>query len=44
MKLLWQPSEQVIEQAQLTQFARQVIRKRRLEVNNYPEFYSWSVD
>ena len=44
MKLLWQPSEQVIEQAQLTQFARQVIRKRRLEVSNYPEFYRWSVD
>ncbi|MGH8739475.1 MAG: acetoacetate--CoA ligase [Burkholderiales bacterium] len=44
MKLLWQPSEQAIEQAQLTQFARQVIRKRRLEANSYPEFYRWSVD
>ena len=44
MKLLWQPSEQVIEQAQLTQFARQVIRKRRLDINSYPEFYRWSVD
>jgi len=44
MKLLWQPSEEAIEQAQLTQFARQVIRKRRLEVSSYPEFYRWSVD
>ncbi len=44
MKALWQPSEQVIEQAQLTQFARQVIRKRRLEINSYSEFYQWSVD
>jgi acetoacetyl-CoA synthetase len=44
MKLLWQPSEEAIEQAQLTQFARQVIRKRRLEANSYPEFYRWSVD
>jgi acetoacetyl-CoA synthetase len=44
MKPLWQPSEQVVEQAQLTQFARQVIRKRRLEVNSYPDFYRWSVD
>jgi acetoacetyl-CoA synthetase len=44
MKLLWQPSEEAIEQAQLTQFARQVIRKRRLEANSYPEFYGWSVD
>jgi acetoacetyl-CoA synthetase len=43
-RLLWQPSEEAIEQAQLTQFARQVIRKRRLEVNTYPEFYRWSVD
>ncbi|HWM42736.1 MAG TPA: acetoacetate--CoA ligase, partial [Burkholderiales bacterium] len=44
MKLLWQPSEEAIEQAQLTQFARQVIRKRRLEVGSYPEFYRWSVE
>ncbi|HEX6317711.1 MAG TPA: acetoacetate--CoA ligase [Burkholderiales bacterium] len=44
MKPLWQPSEQLVEQAQLTQFARQVIRKRRLEINSYPEFYQWSVD
>ncbi|HEX2197074.1 MAG TPA: AMP-binding protein, partial [Burkholderiales bacterium] len=44
MKLMWQPSEQAIEQAQLTQFARQVIRKRRLEINSYPEFYRWSVE
>ncbi len=44
MKLLWQPSEEAIDQAQLTQFARQVIRKRRLELNSYPEFYRWSVE
>ncbi len=44
MTPLWQPAEPVIEQAQLTQFARQVIRKRRLELNSYPEFYRWSVD
>jgi acetoacetyl-CoA synthetase len=43
-KLMWQPSERAIEEAQLTQFARQVIRKRRLDVNSYPEFYRWSVD
>src|SRR5512138_3902132 len=42
-ELLWQPSERAIEEAQLTQFARQVIRKRRLEVNSYPEFYAWSI-
>ena len=43
-KILWQPSEQAIEQAQLTQFARQVVRKRHLDLNSYPEFYQWSID
>ena len=42
--MLWQPSERAIEEAQLTQFARQVIRKRKLEFNTYPEFYRWTVD
>jgi acetoacetyl-CoA synthetase len=43
-KLLWQPSEAAIEQAQLTQFARQVVRKRKLDLNTYPDFYRWTVD
>ncbi|HEX6295944.1 MAG TPA: acetoacetate--CoA ligase [Burkholderiales bacterium] len=43
MKPLWSPSEQAIEQAQLTQFARQVVRKRHLDLNSYAEFYQWSV-
>src|SRR5437588_12290950 len=43
-ELLWQPSERAIEEASLTQFARQVIRKRQLEANSYPEFYRWSAD
>jgi acetoacetyl-CoA synthetase len=43
MKPLWSPSEQAIEQAQLTQFARQVVRKRHLDLNNYAEFYQWSI-
>src|SRR6266513_230320 len=42
--ILWQPSEGAIEQAQITQFARQIVRKRRLELNSYPEFYRWTVD
>ena len=36
-EVLWQPSERAIEEAQVTQFARQVIRKRKLDVNTYPE-------
>jgi len=42
--VLWQPSEEAIEQAQLTQFARHCVRKFRLEENNYPAFYRWTVD
>ena len=44
MKKLWEPSERAVEDAQLTQFARQVVRKRRLELNGYAEFYRWSVE
>jgi acetoacetyl-CoA synthetase len=43
-KQLWAPGERAIEEAQLTQFARQVVRKRRLDLNSYPDFYRWSVD
>jgi acetoacetyl-CoA synthetase len=43
-RLLWQPSARDIEEAQVTQFARQVIRKRRLELNTYADFYRWTVD
>ena len=43
-KILWQPGERAVEEAQLTQFARQVVRKRKLDLNSYPEFYKWSVD
>jgi acetoacetyl-CoA synthetase len=42
--ILWQPSEREVEEAQVTQFARQVIRKHRLEFNTYPEFHQWSVE
>src|SRR5438045_4553977 len=42
-KKLWEPSERAIEEAQVTQFARQVIRKRKLDANSYDEFYDWSV-
>src|SRR4026209_1574631 len=41
---LWEPSSRAVEEAQLTQFARQVVRKRRLELNSYPDFYRWSLE
>jgi len=44
MEPIWSPSEQAIEQAQITQFARHIVRKYKLELNTYPEFYQWTVD
>ena len=44
MTPIWEPSEQAIESAQLTQFARQVVRKHRLDFNTYADFYRWTVD
>ena len=41
--VLWEPSERVIENALVTQFARHAVRKHRLELNTYPEFYQWTV-
>ncbi|HLX80599.1 MAG TPA: acetoacetate--CoA ligase [Burkholderiales bacterium] len=41
---IWAPTEQAIEQAQITQFARHVVRKYKLELNTYPEFYQWTID
>ncbi|MGH8691221.1 MAG: AMP-binding protein, partial [Burkholderiales bacterium] len=42
--ILWQPAERSIEEAQVTQFARQLVRKHRLELNTYPDFHRWTVD
>ncbi len=34
----------MIEAALATQFARQMVRKHRLELNTYAEFYRWTID
>ena len=44
MQPMWQPSAEAIEQAQLTQFARHAVRKHRLDLNTYADFYRWTVD
>src|SRR5213595_2860590 len=44
MEPIWRPSAEAIEKAQVRQFARQLIRKHRLELNTYPDFYKWTVD
>ena len=41
-RILWQPDARAVEEAQVTQFARQVIRKRKLDLNSYPDFYRWT--
>jgi acetoacetyl-CoA synthetase len=41
---IWQPTPEAIESAQLTQFARQVVRKHRLDFNTYADFYRWTID
>ena len=44
MEPIWQPSEDKIEAAQMTQFARHCARRFRLDFNTYPDFYRWTVD
>ncbi len=44
MTPIWEPSQEAIEHAQITQFARHIVRKHRLELNTYPDFYRWTVD
>src|SRR6266700_3278491 len=41
---LWQPSEERIEEANLTRFARQAIRDWKLGINTYRDFYRWTTD
>jgi acetoacetyl-CoA synthetase len=41
---LWSPSQRRIEDANVTHFAREAIRRWKLGFNTYPEFYRWSVE
>jgi acetoacetyl-CoA synthetase len=43
-KPLWRPSQERIEEANLTRFARQAIRDWKLGLNDYPAFYRWTTD
>ena len=43
-QLMWAPGQALIEQANVTAFARRAIRRWKLGFNTYPEFYAWSVD
>lgn len=41
---LWEPSQEAIERAQMTEFARWIVRRLKLDLNSYPDFYRWTVD
>jgi acetoacetyl-CoA synthetase len=40
---MWAPTPAQIENANLTAFARRVVKRWKLGFNTYPEFYDWSV-
>ena len=42
--ILWEPSQAQLEKANLTHFARAAIKRWKLKLNTYPDFYQWSVD
>jgi len=43
-KLLWQPSEERIKQANMTRFIDFVNKKYGLEINSYAQLYNWSIE
>jgi acetoacetyl-CoA synthetase len=43
-KLLWQPSEERIEQANMTRFINFVNKKHGLKTISYPSLYNWSIE
>src|ERR1700749_1766220 len=42
--ILWEPSQVQLEKANLTHFARAAIKRWKLKLNTYPDFYQWSID
>jgi acetoacetyl-CoA synthetase len=43
-KLLWEPSPEIREQANITRFIAFVNSQRNLKISNYWELYQWSID
>ncbi len=43
-KLLWQPSEMRIKNANMTRFIHFVNKKYDLEINSYAQLYNWSIE
>ncbi len=40
-QVLWEPSQAALEKANLTHFARAAIKRWKLKLNTYPDFYKW---
>ncbi len=43
-ELLWQPDSNLIEQANITQFAKQVSLRYNINLNTYDRLHRWSID
>ena len=43
-KLLWQPSEENIKNANMTRFINFVNKKQGFELNSYTQLYNWSIE
>ncbi|MFX1533124.1 MAG: acetoacetate--CoA ligase [Promethearchaeota archaeon] len=43
-KLLWEPSEERIKQANITRFINYVNKKYDLKINSYQQLYNWSIE
>jgi acetoacetyl-CoA synthetase len=43
MKLLWEPSKQIIEQANITKFIAYVNSRFKLKLKDYHDLYDWSI-
>jgi acetoacetyl-CoA synthetase len=43
-KPLWTPSQDRIEGANVTRFARQAMREWKVQFRNYPDYHRWSVE
>ena len=41
--ILWEPGQNALERANLTHFARAAIKRWKLKINTYPDFYRWSI-
>ncbi len=44
LKILWQPTQQFIEQSRLKDYERWLVRSRNVNFKNYADLWQWSID